>query len=310
MRRWTPFLVLGFAALLSRIPAGSQTASAPAEDPAQASLRSAAADLFGSLTDEQKQKALHPFTSPHREQVLFPGGARPGVQIKDLNDDQRKKLDLFLGAFLSEYGLKKAMAVVAQDKEAVSGLAKYYVNFFGAPSADAPWAVRIAEHHLTLVFVGAVPGQPLRIGPLLLGANPPDLWHEIEDAGIAAYAVVKEQKAAGALLEGKNPAAGPMGDGVGVKIADLPEAARPAVRGLLDEWLKILSPGVQAHVRKIVDAQGGVDALRFAFWGEGTARCEAGGKFDWKLEGPGFLCDFENTRGHVHLSLKGEAAPK
>ena len=310
MRRWMPFLVLACAALLGRIPAGSQTAAAPAEDPAQAALRAAAADLFGSLTDEQKQKALHPFTSPHLGQILFPGGPRPGLQIKDLNDDQRKKLDLFLGAFLSEYGLKKAMAVVAQDKEAVTGLAKYYINFFGAPSADAPWAFRIAEHHLTLVHVGSVPGRPLAIGPVLLGANPSDLWYEIEDAGIAAYKILKEQKAAAALLPDKNPSAAPMGDGVGVKVADLPEAARPAVRGLLDEWLRIFTPGVQAHVRKIVEAAGGVDALRFAFWGEGTARCEAGGKFDWKLEGPGFLCDFENTRGHVHLSLKGEAPVK
>ena len=318
MRRWMPALVLALAALLSRLPAGSQEPAKTPPDQAQTAIQKVASDLYGALNDDQKKKALHPFDSPHRNQILFPGAPRPGLQIKELNADQKKQVRAFLASFLSDYGVKKADGILAQvlnENKAnatadQTGLDFYYVNFFGVPSEKEPWAIRIAEHHLTIVYLVSVPGQPMRIGPILLGANPPNLWYEMEDAGIAAYKTLSDAKAAGALLPGKKESGSPMGDGVGVPVGKIPEAARPAVKALFDEWLKVFSAPVQAHVRAILDAQGGLDALRFAYWGEGTARCEAGGKFDWKLEGPAFLCDFENTRGHVHLCLKGEAAAR
>ena len=42
------------------------------------------------------------------------------------------------------------------------------------------------------------------------------------------------------------------------------------------------------------------------FFGVADKRCSAGGKWDFKLGSPAFLCDYENTRGHIHMSMKGQ----
>ena len=47
--------------------------------------------------------------------------------------------------------------------------------------------------------------------------------------------------------------------------------------------------------------------MKIAFFGEATKKCADGGKWDFKLGGPNFLCDYENTRGHIHLSMKAQA---
>ena len=58
----------------------------------------------------------------------------------------------------------------------------------------------------------------------------------------------------------------------------------------------------------MVERQGGLDTMRVAFWGVADKRCAQGGKWDFKLGGESFLCDYENTRGHIHLSMKGSLA--
>ena len=46
----------------------------------------------------------------------------------------------------SEYGAKRCLEVAKQTSEKGR-----YVNFFGEPSADKPFAWRFAGHHLTLI---------------------------------------------------------------------------------------------------------------------------------------------------------------
>ena len=50
--------------------------------------------------------------------------------------------------------------------------------------------------------------------------------------------------------------------------------------------------------------------MNVAFWGTADKRCRDGGKWDFKLGNANFLCDYENQRKHIHMSMKGKLAEK
>jgi hypothetical protein len=77
------------------------------------------------------------------------------------------------------------------------------------------------------------------------------------------------------------------------------------VRAMYEGRLKFFSSDLRDRLAKVVDAAGGLGVMRIAFYGPAEKRCAAGGKWDFKLGGPSFLCDYENSRGHIHMSMKG-----
>ena len=87
-----------------------------AESPTQA-MQDNAIKLFDSLTPEQKKQALLPYDSPEKKSEVFPGGKRPGIQIKTLNDDQQKMALELLTAFTSDAGRKTAIAITEQKPD-------------------------------------------------------------------------------------------------------------------------------------------------------------------------------------------------
>jgi hypothetical protein len=98
-----------------------------------------------------------------------------------------------------------------------------------------------------------------------------------------------------------------MSDG-GVLVSELSPAAQGAVRAVYDGRMKFYSSDVRDRVRNVVDAAGGLGAMRVTFFGNADRRCRDGAKWDFKLGNAAFLCDYENSRGHIHLSMKGRLA--
>jgi hypothetical protein len=267
-------------------------------------LQKTATDLFASLTSEQRKEAALPFDSPERTSEVFPGGKRAGIQIRKLDDKQQKLAIALLTAFTSDYGKQKAEAISRQDSND-PGLGRYFLCFFGEPGKDAAYAWRIAEHHLTLIDVEVEEGKPARFGPILLGANPPVLWDEEEDALIALYGAMSDAERAKASRKGSGISTRPIGD-AGVKVSELGPTAQEQVKAVYENRLKFFAPAIAERVRSIVDGAGGIQSMQVAFFGEANQRCRDGGKWDFKLGGPTFLADYENTRGHIHMSMKGE----
>jgi hypothetical protein len=108
------------------------------------------------------------------------------------------------------------------------------------------------------------------------------------------------------VLKGKAISSDPMKE-VGMKVSELSPAARKRVNEIIDNRLKFFSPEIRSRIEKILKEEGGADAMRVAFWGDATKRCADGGRWDFKLgNGANFLCDYENTRGHIHMSMKGK----
>src|SRR6478752_5030839 len=78
-------------------------------------MRAIAERLHASLTPVQRDQAVRAFDDPARKQELFPGGKRVGVQIRDLNKEQKELALALLKAFLSDEGQKKAEQIAAQE---------------------------------------------------------------------------------------------------------------------------------------------------------------------------------------------------
>jgi hypothetical protein len=270
----------------------------------QSSLHDEAMTLFQSLDAEQRNRATRPFDDPDREQELFPGGPRAGIQLRELSEEQRELAMKLIQSFTSEYGAKKCEQIAAQGPQ---GLARYYLCFFGEPRENGNYAWRVAEHHLTLVHVEVEDGQPARFGPILLGADPPVLWDDEEDAIIALYAAMTPQERQLAHRRGRGISSVPL-DGGGVRVGDLNPEARQRAADVFSGRLKFFSPEIQHRIEQIVKEKGGLEAMQLVFFGEATRRSADGGKWDFKLGSAGFLCDYENTRGHIHMSMKGSLA--
>ena len=216
-----------------------------------------------------------------------------------LSDKQFELLDGAIKQFLSKDGYTLAMKVAHQSHRK-EGVKAYFVNFFGDPSKDKTWAFRISEHHLTLVHVHS---DPARFGPILLGANPPVLWQKQEEAAIKCFGLLsKEEKEA--AQAGKGGMSGTSADGKGILIGELSEEAAKAAGAMVDARLSLFSEAQQKKLRRIIEAAGGVQKLRLAFYGEMTKRSTDGGLANWKIEGDGFLCDYESALGHIHMTMR------
>jgi hypothetical protein len=281
---------------------------------AKASLQAQATDLFNSLTPEQRKDALLAYDDPQRNAEVYTGGKRAGVQLSALDEKQRGAAMGLLKSFTSDYGAKKCEAIAEQTPNANAGekpgFDKYYLAFFGEPGKDAKYAWRLSEHHLTLVHIEIADGEPASFGPILLGANPPTLWDDEEDALIALYGAMSAPEREKAKQEGNGVAAKPMENHAGVKVSELSPTARAKVKAVYENRLKFFSDDIRARIEKLVAANGGIESMNVAFWGAAEKRCRDGGKWDFKLGNANFLCDYENNRKHIHMAMKGKLAEK
>lgn len=254
--------------------------------------------LYESLSAEQRRAALKDYHDANRDAEVFFPGERPGLLIADLTDEQFETLDGAVRRFLSESGTASVMKVAEQSHKD-GGLRGYYANFFGDPTGDGPWAFRIAEHHLTVVHVHS---DPDRFGPILLGANPPELWHEQEDPALACFKALSADERKRALVEGAGESGSALGDG-GIPLKGLTGPAAEAARAMIDARIALFSDAQQKKLRAILEKAGD---LKLGFYGEMTVRSADGGRANWKIEGGGFLCDYESSRGHIHMTLRAQ----
>ena len=265
-------------------------------------VRAASIELVQALDPAMAKTCLQPAGPTARWKMQYTGGVREGVPIGQLPAAARTQVHQLIRSILSERGWQQAQAVADQDGR--GGLDRYYVAFFGDPR-QGDFALRVAEHHLTLIHLELAAGEVTEFGPILLGSDPPVLWQEEEQDLLALWQALGAA-GPGLLRSGRAPASEPadLRTGPAAKVADLSPAARTALEQVWTRRLELFSEPVQARIRRLVDARGGLSALRLAYFNEGaTGRCTDGGRWDWKLAGEGLLLDFETSRKHIHMSL-------
>lgn len=268
--------------------------------------RAAALKLYQSLTDAQKKAAVKVFSDKERYLEKFTPGARPGLSIKDLTKEQKAMVEDVVKTFTSEYGAKRCFEVVKQDGEGGR-----YINFFGEPSGDKPFAFRFALHHLTLIYAEFGKDKAEEFGPILLGGNPvKDIWEEEEKIAIELYGSLTADEAKAIQAKGISAGSGGAIGKAGIKIGDLNEKSRGLARKLLAKRLDVFTVDRKKIAEAIIDRDGGVDSLRIAFWNKADKPLRQGGNYHWRIGNDTFLADWQTAgNNHAHMTLRGKAKP-
>ena len=143
-------------------------------------------DFLGSLSADQRAKATMAFDDPARLDWHFiPKPERKGLQIKYMNDAQRKAAHKLLTTGLSHLGYDKATTIMgleailhelekSRTDAPIRDPERYYFTVFGTPDAAGRWGWSVEGHHLSLNFV-VDRGHVSATTPTFFGANPAEV---------------------------------------------------------------------------------------------------------------------------------------
>ena len=295
------------------------------------------ADAFiGSLTAEQKTKALMSYDAPQRVDWHFiPKPTRKGLQVKEMNEEQRKAAHALLQSALSEVGygkatkimeLEKLLAELEKSKKGgnIRDPERYYFTVFGTPGKEAKWGLSVEGHHLSLNFV-VEKGEVISSTPTVLSANPavvksdnvPSikpgtrvLAKEEELAFDLLASLSAEQRKAAVIAEKAPPeirAAGepqpPQEAPVGIPLDKLSTEQKKTLLDLIGVYATNLPTDVATARMAAID-KAGIAAIHFAWAGAD----KPGIGHYYRIQGPSFLIEFVNTQAdaagnpanHIH----------
>jgi hypothetical protein len=313
-------------------------------DSSGTSMAAAAHAFLGSLKDEQKNVAVMPLDAPQRTDWHFiPKDKRKGLQIREMDEGQRKKAHALLESSLSKVGYNKAVKIMELEnllkelEKTKTGTPlrdpeRYYFTVFGTPSDDGKWALSIEGHHLSLNFV-VEKGNVTSFSPLALCTNPATVMTDTIPAvkkgqrllaaeeqtafdllgmlsadqkkkAIIAAEALKEVRAPG---EPQPPQTAPEG----IPVKDLDKKQGEQLKKLVAAYLANVPDDVAEQRLKKIEA--GWEGVHFAWAG---AEKPGVGHY-YKVQGETFLIEFVNTQpdaagniaNHIHAvwrSMEGD----
>jgi hypothetical protein len=307
------------------------------------SMASAAEELVGSLTDEQKAKAVFPFDSKERTNWHFipmqdaaKKPTRKGLPLQEMTGEQRKAALKLVKAGTSAAGNKAALTIMSleailRDLEKKGAMVRnpdwYFFTVFGKPSKSDKWGWRVEGHHLSLNFV-VDNGKIGASTPAFFGANPATVMGgtrkglrtlpEAEDLAKELFKSLgdEQQKVAFQAKQFPEIKQGTADSGVGaprgLKAENMSEKQRSILVKLVQSYASRLPDQVsKEQIRQVKEA--GIDKIHFAYAGG----LEPGKPYTYRLQGPTFVVEFLNVQpdsagnpaNHIHSvwrNLKGD----
>ena len=326
-------LILALAALLLVVGAGW---IGTVYTGAGGDMTRAAERFVASLSADQRARALMAYDDPDRLDWHFiPKRQRKGLQLRQMNAQQRSRAHDLLHSGLSEVGYEKSTTIMSLEailhefeKSRTNGLVRdterYYFTIFGQPSVQGRWGWSVEGHHLSLNFVVSN-GDLIAATPAFFGANPATVF---DNAGVGpkvgTRTLAKEEELAFDLLAALSPEQHKIALISEKAPRELQEAAErqpvsgPAV-GLPAEKMspaqrKALWRLLQAYVGNMPDETGkawlgeieqaGLAQVHFAW--SGPSRPGVGHYY--RVQGPTFVLEFVNVQrggggkpaNHIH----------
>jgi hypothetical protein len=294
-------------------------------------MTTAANRFLEVLTPEQRQVAKLPLDSEDLTRWhyvptnQFP---RKGLAIKDMNEAQRKLAHDLLRTGLSQRGYTEATAIMELETvlkaiESAGGgrggmnrdPELYFFTIFGNPSPKEPWGWRVNGHHLAVYFMVGN-STTVSSAPAFFGSNPAEvrdgpqkglrIQAMEQDAGRALVDALDEAQRKTAIIEAAAPndiltttaaKADPLSP-LGITAAAMTAPQRELLMKLIEVYTSQMTEDLAAerfaHVRK-----SGIEKIGFAWAGP----IEAGQKHYYRVQGPTFLIEFDNTQNngnHIH----------
>ena len=300
-----------------------------------------------TLTPEQKAKVVMPYAAPERLDWHFiPKASRKGMQIKEMNDAQRKAAHTLLQSALSEAGYAKATKIMSLEKvlrelekSKVGGNIRdperYYFTVFGTPNETSRWGLSVEGHHTSMNFV-VDKGKVVSSTPIMFGTNPAVMKNdEIEGIAKGTRVLAAEEELAFELLhklsaEQRKEAviaekaldevrnAGkpqpPTDAAVGLAVAKMNAEQKKIIYSLIEAYAKNVPDDV-AKERLTDIEKSGFDKVKFAWAGAD----KPGIGHYYRIQGDTFLIEFVNTQpdaagniaNHIHCvwrDMRGDFA--
>ena len=309
--------------LLGTLMAGMATSA----QRASARMVAAATGLLDALTPEQRARAVFALDNTvERTRFNFvptEAFARNGLQLREMTVPQRELAHALLKSGLSDRGyftytqimaLEDILKVLEQPARFERDKNKYFVSVFGTPSDKGAWGWRFEGHHISLHFT-MVDGKPVA-SPTFAGTNPAEVREgtekgkrvlgQQEDAGRALLMALDEKQRAAAMISAVAPNEIVTNNQLdikplspeGIKESAMTPAQHAALIQVLDSFVGLMSPEIAADRMARIKAAG-TGNIAFAWAGS----VERGQKHYYRLQGPTFLIEFDNTQNdgnHVH----------
>jgi hypothetical protein len=300
-------------------------------------MADAAEKFLGLLNEEQKGTANLELDDPKRVDWHFipkGDGEREGMQVRDMNEGQRKAAFALLKAALSETGYGKATKIMelesllAELQKGRSGPLRdperYYFTVYGKPTVDGRWGLSIEGHHLSLNFV-IEKGNVVSSSPAAFCTNPAIVMSEaVPGIPKGTRVLAKEETLAFELLDSLTDdqrktaviaseapkeirAAGeaqpPHEEPAGIAAAKLDGKQRSVLLSLIQEYAGNM-PKEVAEARMEPIKNGAMENIHFAWAG---AEKPGVGHY-YRVQGETFLIEFVNVQpdaagnpaNHIH----------
>ena len=300
------------------------------------SMTKAANDFLASLSEQQRTSATMPYDDQRRLDWHFiPKPSRKGVQIKEMNAEQRKKAHALLQSGLSELGYDKAVTIMdlesilhELEKQRKGGNIRdperYYFTVFGKPDQKGTWGWSLEGHHLSLNYV-VRDGKCASVTPFFFGANPAEVRSDLnvgpkkgtrvlpkrEDLAFKLLGSLDKEQRGVAVLAEKAPsdirAAGepqpPSAAPEGLPASKMQEEQVETLRALLTAYTDSM-PKAVAQERWMEIEKAGIEKIHFAWAGAD----KPGVGHSYRIQGPSFLVELNNTQpdsagnpaNHIH----------
>jgi len=306
-----------------------------ADDGSGARMQKAADDFLGTLSAEQKAKAMFDYGSPERtnwhyiplESKETKKSTRKGVPLEDLNADQKKAALELLKSGTSPEGFKLAQAImerelfIGQLEENKSWTRKpgwYFISVYGTPSDKGTWGWRWEGHHLVLNY-SIINGKVMAQTPFFFGANPATvvdgpkkgerLLPGCEETARDLFLKLDEKQQAIAMQKEHFPdvegtkATAPTKEPIGVSAKDFTPVQRELLIKLIDSYLERI-PADVAEAERTAIRNAGIEKLHFAYTGE----AKSARPHTYRVQGPSlfihYMCDQSdpvmNPGNHIH----------
>jgi hypothetical protein len=309
-----------------------------------AAMVSAARDLLGVLSDQQRQQATFPFDDKERTNWNFiplqdnttRQSTRKGVPLEAISPAQKKAALALVKAGTSDSGNLAAVTIMSleailaeQEKKGtmIRNPEWYFFTVFGDPSKTGKWGWRVEGHHLSLNFT--LDGdQVIASTPAFFGSNPAEIksgakkGHRplapAEEHAIALFQSLDDAQRQIAHQEkhfgepGQKTLTPKLGEPVGLPAAKMTAEQK----GILDKLLKAYTTRMPPDVGVIeykTATDAGLDRIHFACSGQAAF----GQPYTYRVHGPTFVIEFLNVQAdsagnpanHIHSAwrrLKGD----
>jgi hypothetical protein len=310
-----------FAAVLLALGAGARVAE---QGRPEVAMAAAAKAFLGVLDDAQRAKVQFSFDSEERFNWHFIPRARKGLPIAEMTPAQRSAAFALLKTGLSASGYTRAEAIRslenvlrAMENRNSRDPEQYFFTIFGGPG-DKSWGWRYEGHHLSQNWT-VVAGKSVSTSPAFFGANPAvvrdgpakgtralpaeaDLGWEMLDglegksremaivAGAAPADIITANSRKAAILEN-----------VGLSVRDMNSKERGLLMRLIDAHASAQQTDLAAARLAAIKAAG-FENVRFAWIG--ATRNEPGAAHYYRIQGPTFLIEYDNTQNnanHQHI---------